>query len=153
MLPRAYEGQRCSIAATLEIVGERWTLLLLRDAFLGVRRFEEFQKRNGIARNVLAARLERLVDEGVLRRRRYSERPPRDEYVLTEKGLDLWPAIVSLLHWGDKHLNPDAPPMILTHRDCGGSVSDRRVCESCGAELGPRDVAATPGLTSTAAAR
>jgi DNA-binding HxlR family transcriptional regulator len=144
MLNRTYTGQRCSIAGALEVVGERWTLLLLRDAFLGYRRFEDFQRRNGIARNVLAARLQLLVDEGLLRRERYSERPPRDEYRLTRKGVDLWPAIVALLQWGDKHVHPDDPPMVLTHRDCGGTLSDRRICERCGAALEAGDVVATP---------
>jgi DNA-binding HxlR family transcriptional regulator len=151
MLPNAYAGQHCSIASTLEIVGERWTMLILRDAFLGVRRFEHFQKRNGIARNVLSARLERLVEAGILRRRRYSERPPRDEYLLTEKGLDLWPTLVAMLKWGDKHVYAGARPKLLFHRDCGGEVSERRTCERCGAELGPRDVRAEPGLESVPA--
>jgi DNA-binding HxlR family transcriptional regulator len=146
MLPNAYENQRCSIASALEIVGERWTLLILRDAFLGVRRFDHFQKRNGIARNVLAARLERLVEAEILERRRYSEHPPRDEYLLTEKGLDLWPTLVSMLKWGDRYVYPDAPPRVLRHRGCGGEFSDRRICERCGAELGPRDVVAEPPL-------
>src|SRR3954454_2583511 len=117
MLHRTYDGQRCSVAGALEVVGERWTLLLLRDAFLGIRRFEDFQRRNGIARNVLASRLQRLVDEGLLRRERYSERPPRDEYRLTDKGLDLWPAVVALMQWGDRYVHAGAPPMVLTHRD------------------------------------
>jgi DNA-binding HxlR family transcriptional regulator len=142
VLKHTYDGQHCSIAGTLEIVGERWTLLILRDAFLGVHRFEDLQRRNGVARNVLAARLQRLVDEGLLRRERYSDRPPRDEYRLTEKGVDLWPVIVSLLQWGDKHVNPDEPPVVVTHRGCGGELDDRRMCRRCGAALGPRDVQA-----------
>src|SRR5229473_7009842 len=89
MLRRDYEGQNCSIARSLEVVGERWTLLIVRDAFLGLRRFDEFQERLGIARNVLADRLNRLVDEGILERVRYSERPERYEYRLTQKGRDL----------------------------------------------------------------
>ena len=140
MLKRTYEGQHCSIAATLEIVGERWTLLILRDAFLGVRRFEDFQRSLGVARNVLAARLQRLVDAGLLSRERYSERPPRDEYRLTEKGIDLWPVIVSLLQWGDKYAHPDDPPVLLRHRECGGELDERRICRRCGAPLDARDV-------------
>jgi DNA-binding HxlR family transcriptional regulator len=151
MLPNAYENQRCSIASALEVVGERWTVIILRDAFLGVRRFEHFRKRNGIARNVLTARLERLVEAGILERRPYSERPPRDEYLLTEKGLDLWPMLVSMLKWGDKYVYPGAPPRVLRHRGCGGEISDRRICERCDAELGPRDVTAEPGLEPLAA--
>jgi DNA-binding HxlR family transcriptional regulator len=140
MLGRGYDNQVCSVAGTLEIVGERWTLLILRDAFLGVRRFDDFQRDLGIARNILQARLERLVEEGILARRPYQERPPRHEYRLTEKGIDLWPVIVALMKWGDRHLYPDGPPVLMEHRDCGGEVDDRRVCTSCGALLEARDV-------------
>jgi DNA-binding HxlR family transcriptional regulator len=146
VLYNTYVGQTCSIARALEIVGERWTLLILRDAFLGVRRFDDFQRSLGIARNVLNARLHRLVDAGLLERRRYQERPERFEYRLTEMGRDLWPSIVALMQWGDKHLaGEEGPPMALEHRDCGGAIDDRRVCERCGAELGPRDVGVVAG--------
>ncbi len=146
MLRSDYDGQTCSVARALELVGERWTLLIVRDAFLGRRRFEQFQSNLGIARNVLATRLERLVDAGILRRVQYQEHPPRDEYRLTEMGLELWPVIVDLIHWGDRHLaGEDGPPVLLRHRGCGGAVDSRRRCESCGAELGPREVEALPG--------
>jgi DNA-binding HxlR family transcriptional regulator len=145
MLGRTYEGQVCSAARALEVVGERWTLLIVRDAFLGVRRFDDFQRSLGIARNVLQGRLERLVEHGILERVRYQERPERFEYRLTEKGLDLWPVMVSLLAWGDRHAAADGPPVVLEHRDCGGRVNDRRICEKCGALLGPRDVKARRG--------
>ena len=146
MLPRTYADQHCSIAATLERVGDRWTLLVIREAFLGARRFDQYQERLGIARNVLADRLGRLVDDGILERRRYQERPERFEYRLTEKGIDLWPVIVSLLQWGDKHVfAPDERPVVLRHRDCGGEVDDHRMCGRCGAALGPRDVIGEPG--------
>jgi DNA-binding HxlR family transcriptional regulator len=152
MLGRLYEEQSCSIARSLEIIGERWTLLVVRDAFLGVRRFDDFQRSLGIARNVLAARLGRLVDEGVLERRRYQERPERFEYRLTDKGLGLWPVLVHLLRFGDRYY-PDAggPPMMLHHRDCGGELTDHLVCAKCGAELGPRDVVASPRDTAAVA--
>jgi len=141
VLHNTYEGQTCSIARTLELVGERWTLLILRDAFLGVRRFDEFQRRLGVARNVLNTRLQRLVDEGLLERRLYQDRPPRHEYRLTEKGLELWPALVALMHWGDRHLSGDeGPPAALVHRGCGGAMTGRRTCAACDTELGPRDV-------------
>ena len=141
MLHNTYEGQTCSVARTLEIVGERWTLLILRDAFLGVRRFDDFQRNLGIARNVLNTRLQRLVDAGLLERRRYQDRPARYEYRLTDKGLDLWPALVALMQWGDRHAaTEDGPPLRLEHRDCGGVMTDRRTCAACGAELGVRDV-------------
>src|SRR5437867_613179 len=102
MLKRDYEGQNCSIARTLELVGERWTLLIVRDALLGLRRFEQFQESLGVARNVLTDRLNRLVEEGILERVRYSERPERYEYRLTLKGADLNIAIVGLRQWGDR---------------------------------------------------
>lgn len=143
MLGNTYEGQQCSIARSLELIGERWTLLIIRDAFLGIRRFDDLQRSLGIARNVLQGRLERLIEGGILERVRYQERPERFEYRLTEKGVDLWPVVVSLLHWGDKHVAGEAgPPVILEHRDCGGAVNDRRICDKCGALLGPRDVKA-----------
>jgi DNA-binding HxlR family transcriptional regulator len=145
MLPRTYEGQRCSIAKALELLGERWTLLVIREAFLGTRRFEGFAERLDIARNVLTARLARLVEEGVLERVRYQERPERFEYRLTEKGLDLWPTIVSLLQFGDRYYAPDGPSVVLRHRGCGGEVDDHRMCADCGAPLTARDAVALPG--------
>src|SRR3954452_10330035 len=120
MLGRTYESQICSVARTLELVGERWTLLIVRDAFLGVRRFGDFAERLGIARNVLQDRLERLVDEGVLDKGPYSERPLRHECRRTRMGRDLWRVLVALLQCGDRPPAPDAgPPMLLLHRDCG----------------------------------
>jgi DNA-binding HxlR family transcriptional regulator len=115
VLKRDYEGQNCSIARALEIVGERWTLLIVRDAFLGVRRFEQFQESLGIARNILTDRLSRLVEEGILERVRYTERPERFEYRLTPKGRDLQIALAGLRQWGDKYLS-DAPPRITRRR-------------------------------------
>jgi len=115
MLKRDYEGQDCSIARALEIVGERWTLLIVRDALLGLHRFEEFQESLGIARNVLTARLNRLVDEGILERVRYSERPQRYEYHLIQKGYDLDVALAGLRQWGDAYLSK-TPPRILRRR-------------------------------------
>jgi DNA-binding HxlR family transcriptional regulator len=133
------------VAGTLELIGERWTLLVVRDAFMGVRRFEDFQHRTGAARNVLSARLNLLVEEDILKRVPYQEHPVRYEYRLTEKGLDLWPVIVALLHWGDRYVYPGKAPILLVHKACGGAVSDRRTCETCGAQLGPRDVQARLG--------
>jgi|SRR5271154_733863 len=152
MLSNSYENQTCSIAGALEVVGERWSLLIIRNVFLGLRRFDEMQEQLGIARNVLQTRLTRLVEQGVLEKRLYRERPPRYEYRLTEKGLDLWPAMVALMRWGDAHAAPEAgPPIVLEHRGCGGSVDDHRVCESCGTPLNVRDVIAQlgPGATPT----
>lgn len=115
MLRNDYAGQECSIARALEIVGERWTLLIIRDAFLGLRRFDQFQESLGIARNVLTDRLGRLVEEGILRRVRYSERPERYEYRLTRKGADLAVALAGLRQWGDKYLSAK-PPRITRRR-------------------------------------
>ena len=115
MLKRDYEGQNCSIARALEVVGERWTLLIIRDVLLGIRRFDEMQEDLGIARNVLTERLNRLVDEGVLERVLYSEHPERYEYQLTKKGLDLNIALSALRQWGDDYLS-DKPPRIVRRK-------------------------------------
>ncbi len=146
MLRRDYPGQDCSLAKSLEVIGERWSLLIVRDVMAGNRRFSGIQSSLGIARNVLASRLERLVDEDILERRAYQESPPRHEYFLTEKGLDLWPALLALMHWGDRHsAGPDGPPLRVRHKECGGEVSDRGICEACGEVLTARDAEAVPG--------
>jgi DNA-binding HxlR family transcriptional regulator len=152
VLPRTYDSQVCSVARTLEVMGDRWTMLVIREAFLGVRRFDDFQRDLGVARNVLADRLARLVDEGVLERRRYQERPERFEYRLTDKGIDLWPVMVSLMKWGDRHAAPDGPPTLVLHRDCGGEVNARFVCEKCGKPVDARSAEARPGPGRRAAA-
>jgi DNA-binding HxlR family transcriptional regulator len=113
MLNRDYDGQNCSVARALEVVGERWTLLIVRDAFLGLRRFDEFQESLGIARNVLTDRLNRLVDEEILERVPYSER--RYEYRLTNKGRDLNIALAGLRQWGDRYIS-EKPPTILRRK-------------------------------------
>src|SRR6266480_1370995 len=115
MLNRDYEGQNCSIARALEVVGERWTLLIIRDVLLGLHRFDEVHESLGIARNVLPDRLNRLVDEGVLERVLYSERPERYEYQLTKKGLDLNIALTALRQWGDDYLSEE-PPRLLRRK-------------------------------------
>jgi DNA-binding HxlR family transcriptional regulator len=145
MLGRTYEGQICSVARTLGVIGDRWTMLIIRDAFLGVRRFDDFQRSLGIARNVLDSRLSRLCDDGILERRLYQERPERYEYRLTEMGHDLWPVLVSLMQWGDRHLSGDGPPILVQHRDCGGAVTSGLTCEKCGATLTARDAQVRPG--------
>jgi DNA-binding HxlR family transcriptional regulator len=151
MLPADYTSQNCSIARTLEVVGERWSILIVREAFLGIRRFDEYQRRLGIARNILQARLERLVEEGIMRRELYQERPPRYEYHLTSKGVDLWPTVVALLKWGDRHAAPAGPPVIIEHKGCGGEVDDRRRCTKCGADLEPWHATARRGPGARAA--
>jgi DNA-binding HxlR family transcriptional regulator len=151
MLNRTYDSQNCSVARALEVVGERWSLLIVRDLLLGYRRFDELHERLGIARNVLAARLELLAEEGVLERRPYQERPLRYDYHLTAKGRDLWPVIMSLVSWGDRHLQQDGPPVVIEHRGCGGRIDDRRICDRCGGEMTLRDATVRPGPGATEA--
>jgi DNA-binding HxlR family transcriptional regulator len=146
VLGHDYPGQACSLAKSLEVVGERWSLLIIRDVLNGNRRFSGIQANLGVARNVLSARLQRLIDEDILERRAYQESPPRYEYFLTEKGLDLWPALIALMGWGDRHSgNPAGPPLRVVHKGCGGFVSDRGICADCGHVLDARDAAAVPG--------
>jgi DNA-binding HxlR family transcriptional regulator len=149
MLRRDYPGLDCSVAKALEVIGERWSLLIVRAVMHGNRRFGEMQGSLGIARNVLSARLERLVEEDILERRAYHESPPRYEYFLTQKGLDLWPALIALLHWGDRYSpGPDGPRRLIVHKECGGAVSERGICESCGKTLHARDAREMPGQDS-----
>jgi DNA-binding HxlR family transcriptional regulator len=130
----------CSVARTLDIVGERWTLLLLRDAFNGNRRFEDFAHSLPIARNVLTSRLQTLVEHDILERVSYQIRPERFEYRMTSAGRELYPVMISLLQWGDRHLaGLDGPPLELLHRDCGGHPEAQVVCSDCGEALQPRD--------------
>jgi DNA-binding HxlR family transcriptional regulator len=145
VLPRTYDNQNCSIARALETIGERWTLLLLRDAFLGTRRFDDFQRSLGIARNVLTVRLKSLTDEGLLERRRYQERPDRFEYRLTEKGIDLWPVLFTLMRFGDRHVLEGMPPTTVEHRGCGVAIDDHMCCPACGVQVGAHDVVAKRG--------
>lgn len=155
MLRNDYPGQICSVAKSLEVIGERWSLLIVRDVMNGNRRFGEIQGSLGVARNVLSARLQHLVEEGILERRAYHENPPRYEYFLTDKGLDLWPALIALLNWGDKYsAGPEGPPRLIVHKDCGGVVSERGICESCGKLLHARDArqVAGPGFEAALAA-
>jgi DNA-binding HxlR family transcriptional regulator len=136
----------CTIARTLAVIGDRWTLLVLRDAFLGTRRFAAFQASLGVTRHRLADRLAKLVRHGVLRRERYRDHPPRFEYRLTEKGLDLYAVVVSIAGWGDRHMaGKDGPPVERVHRACGHVATLRLTCEHCGAPVTARDMRARPG--------
>jgi DNA-binding HxlR family transcriptional regulator len=138
VLQRDYPNQVCSIARSLEVIGERWTLLILRDAILGLTRFEEFQESLGIASNVLTSRLKLLSDEQVLERVADPERPGRPKYVLTAKGAELGPALVLLMKWGDRHYPmPGGPPRLTLHRGCGGNVGPDFLCERCGEPITP----------------
>ena len=133
----------CSVARTLSVIGDRWTMLILREAFTRTRRFEDFQRTLGVARNVLSDRLGRLVDEGVLERRPYQDNPVRYEYRLTEKGLDLYPVLVSLMQWGNRYGGFDTgPPVELEHKRCGHATTPKLVCSQCGEELHAREVVA-----------
>jgi DNA-binding HxlR family transcriptional regulator len=135
MLHRTYSDQDCSVARALEVVGERWTILILRDAFLGVRRFDDFQRSLGVARNVLQTRLRRLVDEGLLERRVYQERPVRHEYCLTPRGEDLLPVLLALMQWGDRHLGDGGHRPRALHRGCGGELAQPCTCTACDAQI------------------
>ena len=155
MLKRDYD-QTCSVARSLEILGERWTLLVIRDVFYGKRRFAAILEDLGVARNVLATRLARLVAEGILEKRPYQDRPTRYEYFLTEKGIDLWPVMITMMHWGDHWLaTAEGPPVVIHHKECGGEVDDRGYCERCGERLTARDAYAEggPGLEAAPAPR
>jgi DNA-binding HxlR family transcriptional regulator len=142
---KSFAEMECSVAQCLEVVGEWWSMLVVRDAFLGVTRFEDFQRRLGISRNILQQRLTRLVDHGVLARVPYSERPVRHEYRLTDKGRDLWPVLTAMREWGDHHAAPSGPPIEVVHTGCGARTELEVVCTSCGEQVGPRDVKAVPG--------
>ena len=139
-------SEQCSLARSLAVLGDRWTLLILRDAFLRVRRFDEFQERLGIARRVLAERLLILVEQGVFTKVAYQERPMRYEYRLTKKGLGLYPVILSLVHWGDEHYaGRQGPPVHHRHKSCGHRFRSVLCCSECGKAVGAKDVIVEPG--------
>ena len=143
------EHEPCSIARPVALLGDRWTLIVLRQAFAGIRRFEEFQSTVGLSRSLLSERLGRLVEADILERSAYrDERRTRHEYRLTDKGRDLYPVLMALRTWGDKYLAPDGPFQVYLHRDCGGRAELRHVCDQCGTQLSVRDVCveAGPGL-------
>ena len=143
-----YTDENCTIKGTLEIVGEKWSLLVLREAFFGIRRFDDFHRALGCARNLLSDRLAKLVDHGVLQRVAYQEpgQRRRHEYHLTEKGLDLQPALVALMQWGDRWTaGPDGAPVEVRHRGCGAKVNAVLACERGHGALAPQDLEAVPG--------
>ena len=148
------QREKCSVARTISVIGDRWTLLILRDCFLRVRRFEEFERRLGITRHVLADRLKKLVRAGVLERRLYQARPRRFEYRLTERGLDLHPVLLSIAHWGDRHMaGTKGPPVLYKHRVCGHIFAPVLTCSACGERLEARDVRVGRGPGGTRDAR
>jgi DNA-binding HxlR family transcriptional regulator len=143
-----YSAENCSIARTLGVVGEKWTLLILREAFYGVRRFDDFHAALGCARNLLATRLKTLVENGLLERVAYQvdKGRSRHEYRLSDKGRELFPAVVALMQWGDRWTADDTgPPVELFHRDCGERVTAQLTCRAGHAALGARDIGAVPG--------
>jgi len=135
----------CSIAATLEAVGDRWTLLILRDLFRGVRRFEALHRDLGIARNLLTDRLHRLTELGMVHRVPYQDRPVRSEYRLTTKGADLSSALVALMRWGDRWYATDGPPTLLVHDACGTPLDQAVSCPSCDEFVTPHHIRSRPG--------
>ena len=139
MKRKRFTEMPCPIARTLDIVGEWWTLIIVRDALVGARRFDEFRA-SGIADNILSARLDFLVSEGILERRRYQERPPRHEYLLTDKGRDLLPVVVALGAWGLKWTDTTAKAPTLLHTRCGSQLGFDFRCPTCGEAVAPRDV-------------
>ena len=135
----------CSVAQCLEVVGEWWSMLIVRDASLGVSRFDEFQERLGISRNVLQQRLTHLMDHGILERVPYQEHPPRYDYRLTETGRDLWPVLAAMRQWGDRWAAPEGPPLEILHRTCGHLTQVEHRCSACGEELELRQLRAVEG--------
>jgi DNA-binding HxlR family transcriptional regulator len=151
MTAASTEPRVCSVARTLDVVGEKWALLAVREIFLGDRRFDEMVRRTGAPRDTLAARLRTLVSAGIVERRPYCEHPARFEYFLTEAGLDLYPVITALRAWGDKYLSgPGGPPLVVQHK-CGHELSARLVCQACGEAVSPRDTSVVrPGARTGA---
>ncbi|WP_157519263.1 winged helix-turn-helix transcriptional regulator [Herbidospora mongoliensis] len=149
VLPRsAFFLDNCSIERTLSVVGEKWTFLVLREVFNGIRRFADLQEGTGAPRQVLSARLSRLVDEGMLRKVPYQEpgQRQRDEYRLTDKGRDLYPILIALMHWGDRYeADPEGPSLLVTHRDCGAPVHLELRCAEGHDVPGPRQITVLPG--------
>jgi DNA-binding HxlR family transcriptional regulator len=140
MLPSEYDSQDCSIARSLEVLGERWTLLVVREALLGTTRYDEFLERLGAPTNTLAKRLVHLVDLGVLEKQPYRNGRQRYEYVLTEKGRALGTVVESLREWGDEHLSEGHPPVQVRHSSCGGEVEVELRCKKCGDRLRAGDL-------------
>ncbi|MFJ4788921.1 winged helix-turn-helix transcriptional regulator [Streptomyces sp. NPDC088794] len=143
-LGKDYATQECSLARALEVIGERWTLLVIRDALYGVRRYNDFLTHLGIPRAVLAARLQMLTTEGLLEKRRYQQSPPRDEYVITERGIALWPTVRSLGRWGREHFS-ETQLRRFEHVDCGTELGPYGECPACGGVVPVADVVMVPG--------
>jgi DNA-binding HxlR family transcriptional regulator len=146
MLGKAYENEVCSIARALEVVGERWSLLILRNAlFAGSTRYSDFQRSLGVASNILKDRLDGFVEAGLMRRHRYSEQSELYEYLLTDKGRGFAPSLIALTEWGDRFAAPDGPPILYRHATCGSDVRTEVVCATCSRLHDPGEVEAHPG--------
>lgn len=159
MARKDFSEMHCSVARTMEVIGDRWTILILRDAFYGIRRFDDLHRGLGVARNILAERLNKLVAHGVLERRQYEAHPPRYEYRLTGKGRDLLPVLLTLTRWGDRwEADESGPPVTFSHTKCGHETIPTVACSECGDELSLRElrVHSTPApdlVSSSEAAR
>ncbi len=152
MLGRTYDAQNCSAARALEVVGERWSLLIIRDAlFRGMTRFTDFQRSLGVAPNILGKRLDGFVAAGLMTQRQYGPSAQQREYLLTDKGRDLQPVIIALTGWGDRWAAPQGPPVMFVHATCGAEVRQETHCPACAATLGPEDVRTQPGTGETTA--
>ncbi|MBG01262.1 MAG: transcriptional regulator [Acidimicrobiaceae bacterium] len=135
----------CSIESTLTAIGDRWTLLILRDLFRGVRRFEQLRRDLGIAKNILSDRLQKLAEANIILSRPYQSNPVRNEYYLTDKGKDLSPSLIALMHWGDRWYAGGSPPTILTHATCDTPLTQITHCVECSIEVKPEEISSRPG--------
>ena len=135
------KSQPCSIDSTLSVIGDRWTILILRDLFRGVRRFEQLRQDLGIAKNILSDRLTKLDAAGIIVQRPYQRNPIRNDYYLTEKGKDLSPSLIALMHWGDRWYADGNPPTILTHSKCGTALTQITLCPHCNVQVTPNEIA------------
>jgi DNA-binding HxlR family transcriptional regulator len=151
----SFREMNCSVAQCLEVVGEWWSMLIVRDLFLGITRFEDFHQRLGISRNILNQRLEHLIERGVVDRVPYCEHPVRYDYRLTDKGRDLWPVLTAMRQWGDRWEAPDGAPLELVHTGCGHVAQVVGVCSECGEPVSRPDMRAVggPGHRSNAGGR
>ncbi|MED5541005.1 MAG: helix-turn-helix domain-containing protein [Actinomycetota bacterium] len=142
-IPERRDG--CSIQGTLDVIGDRWTLLILRDLFRGVRRFSQLEDNLGIAKNLLASRLSKLVAADIVTKIPYQDKPIRHEYFLTQKGRDLSPSLVALMRWGDRWCNDRTPPTLLVHSECGTPLNQITQCPTCDESLDPDEIRSRPG--------
>ena len=144
-----WDRDNCAVEKTLTVIGDKKTLLVLREAFIGVRRFDQIRANTGLASNILSDRLNTLVANGVLRRMLYQERPERYEYRLTRKGIDLYPVLITLMEWGSRYGELEQPAIVLEHKSCGATMMPHLACPECGEAVTAHDVRARPGPGAT----